>query len=77
MNEYQERPTQEKRILDLLRERGKDGAYVFEFMTPQPKGLGIAQYGARIWSLRKKGLNIMNTEAGHFVLLEKDQLSLI
>jgi hypothetical protein len=70
MTDYQERPTQERRILNLLRERGSDGAFVYEFMTPQPVGLGIAQYGARIWSLRKKGYIIENREPGHFILKE-------
>ena len=67
---YQERPTQEQRILNLLRQKGKDGAYVYEFMTPRPNGLGIAQYNARIFGLRKKGYVIENKKPGHFVLIE-------
>jgi hypothetical protein len=42
-------------------------------MTPRPKGLGIAQYNARIWKLRKIGHDIRNIKPGHFVLVEKDQ----
>jgi len=74
---YIEKPTQEKRILDLLREKGSEGVYVYELMTPRPEGCGIAQYGARIWLLRKKGYSIENKEPGHFVLYEKDQMSFI
>jgi hypothetical protein len=65
---YQEKPTQEERILKLLRKRGKEGAKVYEFMMPRPHGLGIAQYNARIWGLRKKGYDIVNVTPGHFVL---------
>lgn len=68
MNGYIKRPTQEERILDLLRERGPQGAFVYEFMTPRPVGLGIAQYSARIWGLRQKGYVIDNPKPGHFVL---------
>jgi hypothetical protein len=67
---YEERPTQENRILDLLKERGGQGAFVYEFMMPRPAGLGIAQYNARIWALRKKGYNIVNKTPGHFVLIQ-------
>jgi len=74
---YIEKPTQENRILDLLREKGSKGVFVYELIAPRPEGLGIAQYNARIWSLRKKGFIIENKEPGHFVLQEKDQLSLI
>ena len=74
---YIKKPTQEMRILKLLRERGEQGAYVYEFMMPRPQGLGIAQYNARIYGLREKGYNIVNTKPGHFVLREEDQLHLI
>jgi len=70
MTGYEKRPTQEQRILDLLRDQGKAGAYVYEFMTPRPNGLGIAQYNARIFGLRKKGYVIENKTPGHFVLTE-------
>lgn len=63
--------TQEGRILELLRQRGDNGAYVYEFMMPRPQGLGIAQYNARIYGLREKGFNIVNTTPGHFVLIEE------
>jgi hypothetical protein len=68
--------TQENRILELLRERGQLGAYIYEFMTPNPNGLGIAQYGARIYSLRRKGFNIINKQPGHFVLEEQEPVQL-
>lgn len=66
---YQKRPTQEQRILDLLKERGGKGVAVWEFMLPRNQGgLGVAQYNARVYSLRKKGYDIKNTKPGHFVL---------
>ena len=71
---YQKRPTQEQRILKLLRERGEHGVRVWELMAPRPQGLGIAQYNARIFGLRKRGYNITNKEPGHFIL-EKDIVS--
>lgn len=71
MTDYQERPTQEQRILELLRARGKEGVFVWDFMSPSNKGgLGIAQYNSRIWGLRKKGYVIENVKPGHFVLIE-------
>jgi hypothetical protein len=73
MTGYIEDKTQEQRILDLLRERGKEGAFIWDFVMPRPRGgLGIAQYSARIWGLRQKGYNIKNVEKGHFVLVEGD-----
>lgn len=73
MNGYKEDKTQEQRILELLKERGSEGAYVWEFMTPRNRGgLGIAQYNARIWGLRQKGYEIVNKEVGHFVLEEDE-----
>lgn len=75
MKNYNENPTQEQRILDLLKERGSQGAYIWEFMTPRNRGgLGIAQYSARIFGLRKKGYKIVNKEPGHFVLEESDPI---
>lgn len=69
MSEYIKNPTQEERIIDLLRKRGKQGAYVYEFMTPRNiGGLGISQYNARILGLRAKGYIIENVVPGHFVL---------
>jgi len=67
---YREDKTQEERILDLLKARGERGVYVYELMMPRPQGLGIAQYNARIYGLRQKGFDIINKEAGHFVLSE-------
>lgn len=75
---YKPNQTQEERILNLLRERGEQGAYVYEFMMPQPQGLGIAQYNARIYGLRKKGYDIVNKVPGHFVLHQEPvQMNLI
>jgi hypothetical protein len=69
--------TQEGRILSLLKERGGQGVMVYEMMMPRPQGLGIAQYNARIFGLRKKGYIIQNKEPGHFVLIEPGQQPLI
>lgn len=69
---YKENKTQEQRILDLLKERGPKGVFVWEFMLPRPQGLGIAQYNARIWGLRKKGHLINNKTPGHFILITTD-----
>ena len=60
--------TQKQRILNLLKERGEEGVYVYEIMTPRPRGLGIAQYRARILELRRKDDKMINKEPGHFVL---------
>jgi len=74
MTGYVKKPTQEERILKMLKERGKAGLYVYEIMTPRNMGgLGIAQYTARIWGLRQKGHNIINKKKGLFVLEEEDQ----
>lgn len=62
--------TQKERILRLLKMRGNEGAYVYEFMTPRPKGLGVAQYGTRIKELRNEGYDIVNIEPGRFVLIQ-------
>ena len=73
MKGYKEDKTQEQRILDLLKERGESGAFVYEFMIPRNQGgLGIAQYNARIWGLRQKGYIIKNKKPGHFVLEENE-----
>lgn len=77
MREYIADDTQENRILHLLKVRGAEGAYVYEFMTPRPEGLGVAQYNSRIWGLKKKGYQIINKSPGHFVLVEKGQEELL
>jgi hypothetical protein len=78
---YKEDRTQEELILDLLKERGSAGAFVWDFMMPKPKGgLGVAQYNSRIWGLRQKGYKIENVEPGHFVLVaerEPVQMNLV
>ena len=63
------RLTQRQRLLRLLRQRGKVGVKVWEIMTPRPHGLGIAQYGARILELRRRGYIIEN-KVGLFVLVK-------
>jgi len=60
--------TQHERILDLLLTRKEQGAFVYELIAPRPKGLGVAQYNARILELRRRGYAIINDEPGHFVL---------
>ena len=61
-------PTQKQRLLQLLEQRGQQGVFVYEIMTPRPDGLGISQYNARIKELRESGYTIINTKPGHFVL---------
>lgn len=69
---YKEDLTQEQNILQLLKERGSKGVYIYEMMTPKPHGLGIAQYNARIKGLRDKGHDIRNVKEGHFVYFPQD-----
>jgi len=66
MTGYKKRPTQEERILSLLRERGSRGVYAWEI----PTNLHILQYNARIFGLRQKGYVIENKTPGYFVLTE-------
>lgn len=66
MTTYTRRPTQEKRILSFLRERGEQGVFAWEITN----NLHILQYNSRIFGLRRKGFNIINKEVGHFVLIE-------
>lgn len=68
MNKHLKRPTQENKILNLLKKRAKKGVKVYELIAPQPTGLGIVQYNARIYSLRRKGYSILNIKPGHFIL---------
>jgi len=77
MTSYKSDKTQEERILDLLRARGAQGAYVYEFMMPRPQGLGIAQYNARVYGLRQKGYEIINKTPGHFILREQGQMQML
>lgn len=71
---YLNKPSQEQQILDLLTEKGTVGVYIWEITDNAPRGLGIKQYNARIFGLRKKGWNIINKEPGHFVLHTDGQL---
>lgn len=57
--------TQRQRLLNAFEDRGE--LYVYEIMTPQPGGLGISQYGARILELRRDGYPIINDKPGHFI----------
>ena len=65
--------TQQDRLLAILMERGEKGVYVYELIAPRPKGLGIAQYNARIKELRTMGYNIVCVEKGRFVLRKKNE----
>jgi hypothetical protein len=67
---YQTRPTQEDQILQLLNEK-PEGVYVYELIAPYPQGLGIAQYNARIYGLRHRGIDIRNDVPGHFYLYKE------
>ena len=72
MKGYYNSPTQEQRILDLLKLRGKEGAGVWEFITPRNMGgLGIAQYTARISGLRQRGYEIISDPIGHYTLIKE------
>lgn len=64
---------QKKRLLELLRSRGKAGVFVYEIVAPRPNGLGISQYNARILELRELGYDIKNVKPGHFVLVSEPQ----
>jgi lysozyme family protein len=66
---YQEKKTQEERILDLLRERGAAGVANWEI----PAQLHILQYNARIFGLKRKGYDIKNID-GRFYLQEGQQI---
>ncbi len=63
--------TQKEQLLNLLRNRGRYGVWVYEIITPQPKGLGIAQYNARVYELRRAGYVIENVEPGLFKLISE------
>lgn len=68
---YIKKPTQEGKILRLLRQQGKYGVPVYKMIAPEPYGLGIAQYNARIFGLREKGYvieNIKDSKGTRFVL---------
>lgn len=66
MKSFLYKPTQQLRILSLL--LTKPHVMVYEFMTPRPQGLGIAQYNARIKELREYGYDIESVEKGKFKL---------
>jgi len=63
--------TQRQRLLQTFQEKGE--LFVYEMMAPQPMGLGIAQYNARILELRRLGYSIINDQPGHFVY-QKNQI---
>lgn len=62
--------TQLNELLQLFRENGDKGVYVYEMNSPRPQGLGISQYGRAILQLRRKGHNIVNVQPGYFKLIE-------
>lgn len=68
---YKQKPTQESRILDLLIERKGEGVFSYELAEPAPNGLGILQYNARIFGLRKKGHKIISDRDGHYILQQR------
>lgn len=63
LNKY----SQKNNILEYLRNH-REGAYVYELIAPRPHGLGVAQYNARIYELRRDGHDIRNDFPGHFYL---------
>jgi hypothetical protein len=65
---YEKRTTQENEILNLLIERRGAGVYSYELAQTHPMGLGILQYNARIFGLRKKGFKIISDIKGHYIL---------
>jgi len=72
------KPTQEERLLNLLRSRGGAGVRVFEMTMPRNMGgLGISQYNSRIWGLRQKGHNIKCVKPGLFVLEENEDVGVV
>jgi hypothetical protein len=73
MSSYIPDNTQEGKILQLLRERGKLGIWSWEITGD----LHIMQYNARIFGLRHKGYDVINVKKNHFVLFEAGQQSLI
>lgn len=56
MRNYEHRPTQEQRILQML----YSARWEFVSSLSIVMELYILQYSARIWGLRKKGFNIKN-----------------
>ena len=50
--------TQKQRILKAFRVHTRLPVYLL--IAPQPEGLGIAQYNARIFELRAEGYDIVN-----------------
>jgi len=64
MTAYIKKPTQEQRILDLLKERGSAGVKSWEI----PNNLHILQYNARIYGLREKGFNIINKDETFYLI---------
>ena len=72
-NMYEQRTTQEQKILDLFAERKGAGVYAYELAEPSPRGLGILQYNARIYGLRHRGINVVSDHKGHFVIKEEHE----
>ena len=71
MTNYEPRTTQENQILDLLIGSRGTGVYSYQLAQPKPIGLGILQYNARIFGLRKKGHRIISDFRGHYIIKEE------
>ena len=71
--------SQKQRLLNLLQTRKR--VPVWYLIAPRPQGLGCAQYGARIYELRKEGYPIENKtdDNGHtyFELATEGQQELL
>jgi hypothetical protein len=64
--------TQKQRILQALREH-PDGLPVWMLIMPRPHGgLGVAQYNARIYELRRQGYGI-ESKNNKFILTYEPQ----
>jgi len=67
MTSFHRKPTQEERILSLLKARGDEGLRSWEIVNQ----MNILQYTARIWGLRDKGHNIKNVKKNLYVLIKE------
>ncbi len=59
---YIEKPTQEKRVYDILRDANGHWVDGMSFLNLTPP---ITQYHARIWGLQKKGYRITGRFMAH------------
>jgi len=67
------RPTQKQKILNLLKQRGKNGAYNWEFATE----LHVLKYTNRLSELYQDGHNIRRIPEGNgsnrYILVEEKE----